>query len=105
MAKRIIVKTETQLDDADRELIQQDIGAHILSECARAQQAVQGRQWNDLTIGLADAGDWGIILASIMRKEITTLEEIQERVARLDTAARTPWWDVLERIESQVNAA
>lgn len=104
MAKRIIVKTETQLDDADRELIQQDIGAHILAECARAQQAVQGRQWDDLTIGLADAGDWGIILAAIMRKEINTLEEIQEHVGRLDTAARTPWWDVLERIESQVNA-
>ncbi len=105
MARRVVTQVRTELDDADRELIQQDIGAHILAECARAQQAVQGRQWNDLTIGLADAGDWGIILSAIMRKEITTLEEIQERVGRLDTAARTPWWDVLERIESQVNAA
>lgn len=102
MARRVIVKTETHLDDADRALIAQDIGAHILAQCARARDAVEGKRWNDLGIGLADAGDWGMILRDIMRKQINTLEEIRERVGRLDTAARTPWWDVLEQIESNV---
>jgi hypothetical protein len=101
MARRVVVQVRTELDDADRELIMQDIGPHILVACASARDAVEGRQWNDLGIGLADAGDWGMILSDIMRKDITTLEEIRARVGRLDTSARTPWWDVLDRIELQ----
>ena len=105
MARRVVVQVRTELDDADRELIMQDIGPHILVACASARDAVEGRQWNDLGIGLADAGDWGMILSDIMRKDITTLEEIQDRVGRLDTSARTPWLDVLDRIECQVTSS
>ena len=105
MARRVVVQVRTELDDADRELIMQDIGAQILTECVRAREAVEGRQWNDLGVRLADAGDWGMILSDIMRKDITTLEEVRDRVGRLDTSARTPWWDVLDQIESQVTDA
>ena len=100
MARRVVTQVRTELDDADRELIMQDIGPHILVACATARDAVEGRQWNDLGVGLADAGDWGMILSDIMRKDITTLEEVRDRVGKLDSSARTPWWDVLDRIET-----
>lgn len=102
MARRVVVQTRTELDDADRELIAKEIGARILTECARAQQAIAQGVWNNLSIGLADAGDWGMILADVMRKDLTSVEEIRERVGRLDTAARDVWWDVLDQIEENM---
>jgi hypothetical protein len=103
MARRVIVQTRTELDDTDRARIAQEIGARIQAECAQAQRAIEQGVWNNLNIGLADAGDWGMILADVMRKDILTVEEIRERVGRLDTAARSVWWDVLDEIEQTVN--
>jgi hypothetical protein len=100
MARRVVVETRTELDDADCELIASHIGAHIQVECAKATEALTSKMWSNLNIGLADAGDWGLILADVMRKDITSVEEIRERVGRLDTAARDAWWDVLDQIQS-----
>ena len=99
MARRVVVQTRTELDDADRELIASHIGAHIQVECATATEALTSKMWSNLNIGLADAGDWGMILSDVMKKDLTTMEEIRERVGRLDTAARAVWWDVLDQIE------
>lgn len=103
MARRVVVQTRTELDDTDRERIALVIGNHISSICAESMRAIEQNVWDDLNISLADAGDWGIILADIMRKDIMTLEEIRERVNRLDTAARDIWWDVIEQIVQQVS--
>lgn len=99
MARRVVVQTRTELEDVDRVLIEKVIGGHIKAACEKAQKAIAYQMWDNLNIGLADAGDWGMILSDIMRKDITTLEEIRERVGRLDTAARDIWWDVLDEIE------
>jgi hypothetical protein len=99
MARVVVVQTRTELDDADRDLIREYMGPLIKEECAQAQRAIDQGLWNNLNIGLADAGDWGLILADIMRKEIMTLEDIQARVGRLDTAARDAWYHVLDRIQ------
>lgn len=99
MARVVVTQTRTVLDDSDREFIAFHMGAWIQAECAKATEALESKTWNNLTIKLADAGDWALILADIMRKDLTTLEEIQERVGRLDTAARDVWWTVLENIQ------
>jgi hypothetical protein len=99
MARVVVVQTRTELDDADRDLIREYMGPLIQAECALAQRAIDQGLWNNLNIGLADAGDWGLILADIMRKDLTTLEDIQARVGRLDTAARDAWYHVLDRIQ------
>lgn len=104
MARRVVLQVRTELDDTDRELIARDIGVCIKIECDHALRALQNKSWDNLTIGLADAGDWGVILSDIMRKDINTVEEIRERVGRLDTSARTVWWDVLEMIESNIQS-
>lgn len=102
MARMVVVQTRTELDDADCELIAQEIGARIQLACDTAQKAIAYGMWDNLNIGLADAGDWGMILADIMRKDLTSVEEIRERVGRLDTAARDVWWDVLDQIEENM---
>jgi hypothetical protein len=100
MARRVVVETRTELDDADRARIAQEIGTRISSICAQSMRAIEQDVWDDLNIGLADAGDWGLILSDIMRKDITSVEEIWARVGRLDTAARDAWWEVLDAIQS-----
>lgn len=103
MARRIVVQTRTELDDADRERIALVMGTRISTICAEHMRAIEQGVWDDLTIRLADAGDWGMILADIMRKRIMSVEEIRARVARLDTAARDAWSDVLDQIQSEAS--
>ena len=103
MARRVVVQTRTELDDADRALIAKEIGARIQAECAQAQRAIEQGVWSNLNIGLADAGDWGMILADVMRKDIMSVEEIRDRVGRLDTAARDVWSEVLDAIQSEAS--
>lgn len=98
MARMVVVQTRTELDDADRDLIAQEIGSQISTICAESMRAIEQGIWDDLTISLADAGDWGLILSDVMSKDLTSVEEIRERVGRLDTAARDVWWDVLDQI-------
>ena len=100
MARRVVVQTRTELDDADRQRIALVIGTHISQICLESMHAIKDRIWDNLNISLADAGDWGLILADVMRKDINSVEEIRERVGRLDTAARDAWWDVLDQIQS-----
>jgi hypothetical protein len=100
MARRVVVETRTELDDADRERIALVIGSQISTICAESMRAIEQGVWDDLTISLADAGDWGLILSDIMRNDLKSVEEIRERVGRLDTAASDTWWEVLDQIQS-----
>jgi hypothetical protein len=102
MARRVVVQTRTELDDVDRERIAQVIGTAVCAICAESMRAIEQGVWDDLTISLADAGDWGMILADVMRKDLSSVEDIRARVARLDTAARDVWWTVLDEIESRI---
>jgi hypothetical protein len=99
MARLVVVQTRTELEDVDRERIALVIGTRICTICAESMRAIEQDVWDNLNISLADAGDWGMILSDIMRKDINTVEEIRERVGRLDTAARDIWCDVLDEIE------
>jgi hypothetical protein len=100
MARRVIVETRTELDDADRARIARVIGSQINQICLESIHAIKHGVWDDLNISLADAGDWGLILSDIMRNDLKSVEEIRERVGRLDTAARDAWWEVLDQIQS-----
>ncbi len=103
MARRVVVETRTELDDADRARIALVIGSQISTICAESMRAIEQGVWDDLTISLADAGDWGLILSDIMRNDLKSVEEIRERVGRLDTAARDTWWEVLDQIQSEAS--
>lgn len=99
MARREVIKVQTTFEQKDRDLICQTIGAEILKEIKAAEKTIKAKDYANITVGLADAGEWAMILLEVACGQITCVETLRDRVNRLDTAAREPWWPILETIE------
>ena len=99
MARREVIKIQTTFEQKDRDLICQIIGAEILKEIKSAEKTIKAKDYQNITIGLNDAGEWALILLEVSCGKINCVETLRDRVNRLDTAAREPWWPILEKIE------
>ena len=102
MAKRVITEVKTILEQEDRDLIYKEIGSLIIDRAKEALRFAEQNKWDEIGIGFADAGDWVLILGSIQDGSISTLEELKEKINRMDTQPREYWYDVIDSIEDSV---
>jgi hypothetical protein len=99
MAIRKVVKIETMLDKHDIDIINDHVHPIIVHIMDEHMSNFVNRNYDLVTCSFADVFDWISILAELDSGEIKTLESLTERVGNLDTAARYPFWDAIEKIE------
>ena len=99
MAFRKITKIETILEDKDITIINDHIRPIIFDIMNEHMTNFANRNYDLVTCNFADVFDWISILAEIDSGVIKTLESLCERVGNLDTAARYPFWDAIEKLE------
>jgi hypothetical protein len=101
MIKEIPVAEPMPLRTQDVELICKKIGSLINQQLNKAKKSIKLGQYQDLSVGLRDAGDWGMIVASVAAGHIRCVESLRDHISRLDTEARAPWFKILDTIQDR----
>lgn len=96
-----------QQTDLDRERLQQirlHMSMAVQNVVSRSQRLIKKGKFGQIGCNLKDAGDWVLILSYIDLGYISTMDQLTERLHRLDTDSRDPWFTFIEQLENPKNS-
>jgi hypothetical protein len=96
-----------QQTDLDRERLQQirlHMSGHIQNVVSRSQRLIKKGKFGQVGCNLKDAGDWVLILGYMDIGYISTMDQLKERLYKLDTDSRDPWFMFIDQLENPENS-